>query len=167
MDNLNFFLVDGNYVEYLREEEKRARGFTRVPDMNYGKQRKEKFLCGVVLQIKQLEYYVPVSSYKIQKPDNFLILASSGTPTSSLRFNYMFPVPNGLLKVRSIKNEPDEKYRTLLHQELSFCIKNQDKIRKLAERTYKRVLLGKDVGLVVNSCDFALLEAKCADYTKD
>ena len=38
-------------------------------------------------------------------------------------------------------------------------------IQHLAERTYKRVLLGKDQGLVVNSCDFSLLETKCAEYT--
>ena len=54
----------------------------------------------------------------------------------------------------------------MLAQELRYCIKNQETIQKLAERTYKRVLLGKDLGLVANSCDFILLEKKCAQYAE-
>ena len=36
--------------------------------------------------------------------------------------------------------------------------------QKLAKRTYNRVLLGKDIGLVANSCDFRLLEKKYREY---
>ena len=42
--------------------------------------------------------------------------------------------------------------------------KNTETIQHLAERTYKRVLLGKDQGLVFNSCNFHLLEQKCLEY---
>ena len=76
----------------------------------------------------------------------------------------MFPVPKELIAVRSISDEQDSKYRALLSQELRYCIKNQDKIQSLAERTYKRVLLGKDIGLVKNSCMFSLLEQKYFEY---
>lgn len=80
--------------------------------MDYGPQRKTKFLCGIVLQIENLNYYVPVTSYKQQNPDNFLIKADNGQ----------------------------------------------------AERTYKRVLLAKNPGLVANSCDFNLLEQAYFSY---
>ena len=76
----------------------------------------------------------------------------------------MFPVPNKLVTARVIVKEQDRAYRALLAQELRYCIKNQTTIQHLAERTYKRVLLGKDIGLVVNSCDFLLLEQKCVEY---
>lgn len=66
-----------------------------------------------------------------------------------------------VFSVRRIDSEPD---RALLSQELRYCIKNQETIQHLAKRTYKRVLLGKDQGLVANSCDFSLLEIKCAEY---
>ena len=132
--------------------------------MDYGTARKQKFLCGIVLKINGVDYYVPVSSYKIKRPDNFLIYADSGTVVSSLRFNYMFPVPDDAVTRRIIDAEQDVKYRALLSQELRYCIKNQDEIRRLAERTYKRVLLGKDPGLVINSCDFKLLELKCNEW---
>ncbi len=167
MDKLNFYTVDLGYVALLKSAEQEKRGFSRVPDMDYGNQRKPKFLCGIVLQINSINYYVPVTSYKQQKPDNFLIKAANGQVVSSLRFNYMFPVPDGLLLERIIATEPDRAYRALLAQELRCCIKNQETIRLLAERTYRRVLLGKNPGLVANSCDFKLLEQVYSAYIQD
>ena len=91
MDKLNFFTADFDYVSYLQEAEKKSRGFSRVPHMEYTIGHKQKFLCGVVLQVNGFDYYVPVTSFKQQKPDNFLIAADNGQVVSSLRFNYMFP----------------------------------------------------------------------------
>ena len=164
---MNFYTVDVEYVLYLKEVEENKRGFSRVPNMVYSDKYKQKFLCGIVIQVNDVDYYVPVTSYKQQKPDNFLIVADNGQIVSSLRFNYMFPVPKELVAIRVIVDEQDRAYRALLAQELRYCIKNQSIIRKLAERTYKRVLLGKDLGLVTNSCDFLLLEQKCAEYVKE
>ena len=165
MDKLNFYTADLDYVKYLQEAEKKCRGFSRVPNMEYINGHKQKFLCGIVLRVNDVDYYVPVTSYKQQKSDNFLIKADNGQVVGSLRFNYMFPIPKELIAIHIISNEPDRAYRTLLAQELRYCIKNQDKIMRLAERTYKRVLLGKDMGLVVNSCDFKLLEKEYHKYT--
>lgn len=78
----------------------------------------------------------------------------------------MFPIPIKAVSVRNIKSEPDRAYRSLLSQELRYCIKNQEKIQQLAKRTYKRVLLGKNQGLVANSCDFVFLEKKCSEWTQ-
>lgn len=164
MEKLNFYTVDLDYVNYLKKAEQDKRGFSRVPNMEYGNLRKPKFLCGIVLQVNNIDYYVPVTSYTQQKPDNFLIKADNGQVTSSLRFNYMFPIPKELVAERTIAGEPDRAYRALLAQELKYCIKNQETIQHLAERTYKRVLLGKDQGLVANSCAFQLLEQECKTY---
>ena len=167
MRKLDFYTIDLAYVSYLKQAELAKRGFSRVPNMEYGKERKQKFLCGVVLSVNDVEYYVPVSSFKEQKPDNFLILADNGKAVSSLRFNYMFPIPKGLASVRRIADEPDLAYRRLLAQELRYCIKHQEQIQKLAERTHRRVLLGKNAGLVLNSCDFRLLEESCKSWEKN
>lgn len=43
MDNLNFYTVDQKYVKYLQNAEIEHRGFSRVPNMDYGKYRKQKF----------------------------------------------------------------------------------------------------------------------------
>lgn len=167
MEKLNFYTVDLNYVQYLKDAENQTRGFSRVPNMVYGSFRKPKFLLGVVLNVNGVDYYVPVTSYKTKKPDNFLIHADNGAVTSSLRFNYMFPIPKDLVSERVISSEPDAAYRSLLAQELRYCIKHQAEIQKLAERTYKRVLLGKDPGLVANSCAFIFLEGKCKAWVNE
>lgn len=164
MEKLNFFTVDFAYVDRLKEAEINKRGFSRVPNMDYGNHRKPKFLCGIVLQVEDMAYYVPVTSYKEQKPDNFLICSDSGDVVSSLRFNYMFPVPRALLRERRIEDEADRAYRSLLAQELLYCRKHKEEILHLAKRTYKRVLLGKNPGLLANSCDFLLLEEVCRAY---
>lgn len=164
MDKLNFYTADLKYVRYLQKSEQEQRGFSRIPNLAYGDKYKQKFLCGIVLQVNEIDYYVPVTSYKQQKPDNFLIYADNGQAVSSLRFNYMFPIPKDLVSVRVIADESDLAYRSLLAQELRYCIKNQSVIQNLAERTYKRVLLGKNPGLVANSCDFKFLEQKCIEY---
>ncbi len=144
MDKLDFYTVDISYVDFLKKAEQEKRGFSRVPNMEYGDKHKPKFLCGIVLQVNNTDYYVPVTSYKQKKPDNFLIKADNEQIVGSLRFNYMFPVPKVFVAVRRISSEPDRAYRALLSQELRYCIKNQETIQRLAERTYKRVLLGKD-----------------------
>ena len=165
MQKLNFYTVSLDYVSYLKKEEESRRGFSRVPNVDYGDKRKPKFLCGIVLQVNGMDYYVPVSSYKQKKPDNFLIEDRNGRILASLRFNYMFPIPKGLAIERIISKEPDLVYRALLSQELRFCIKNQEQIQKLAARTYRRVILGKDPGLVKNSCDFVFLEEASKKWT--
>ena len=164
MDRLDFYTVNVDYVKFLQDAEIEKRGFSRVPNMAYSEKYKPKFLCGIVLQVNNVDYYVPVTSFKQQKPDNFLIVADNGQTVSSLRFNYMFPIPKEAVTVRVIADEPDRAYRALLAQELRFCIRNQDTIRHLAERTYRRVLLGKDFGLVANSCDFLFMEQKLTEY---
>ena len=99
MDKLNFFTADADYVQYLQKAEQDKRSFSRVPNMVYSEKYKQKFLCGIVLQVNNVDYYVPVTSYIQQKPDNFLIVADNGKVVSSLRFNYMFPVPKSHGKI--------------------------------------------------------------------
>lgn len=165
-NNLDFYEIDPKYVKYLQQSEISKRGFSRVPNMEYAADRKGKFLCGVVLEINDHFYFAPVTSYKIQKPDNFLIFSASGNVVASLRFNYMFPVNKADVWQKRIDGIQDLKYKSLVSQELRFCIQNQENIRAKAARTYKRVIGGHDPGLVHNSCDFSLLENCCKAYAE-
>ena len=167
MNVLNFYTVKNEYVLHLQNKELLSRGFTRVPNIDYGKDRNEKFLCGIVLTVQEWNYFVPVTSFKEERPDNFLIFAENQKVVSSLRFNYMFPVPLNQIKIRNINDISDKRYKALVAQELKYCRKNAALIQKKAERTYKRVLLGKDIGLVHNSCDFLLLEEACNMYSEN
>ena len=161
---LNFYKPNLDYIEYLQNEETSVRGFTRVPNMVDPSYNKEKFMCGIVLNIHDVDYYVPVTSYTTKKPDNILIENASGVVVSSLRFNYMVPIPKNEVTLIDISAEPDPSYKSLLAQEYAFIKNNEAAILSKANSTYKKVLFGKDLGLVHNSCDFRLLEIKCKEW---
>ena len=85
---LSFYYVDQGYIEYLKEKEIEYRGFTTVPNLNYA--NKTKFVYGVVMQIDELNYFVPVTSYNKSKEDNIVIKVTEHKiikSVGSLRFN--------------------------------------------------------------------------------
>ena len=47
MRKLDFYTIDLAYVSYLKQAELAKRGFSRVPNMEYGKECKQKFLVTV------------------------------------------------------------------------------------------------------------------------
>jgi len=166
MDKLNLFDVDKEYIKTLQQAESEIRGFTRVPNMDYPGQE-QKFLCGIVLIIKDTDYYVPCSSYKIKKQENLLIVFDDDkiNPTKgSLRFNYMIPVPKDKIYIRVIKDEQNPSRRIFLQKQLDFMNKNRETIYHLAEKTYRKVINHYNPFLNQNSCDFQLLEKICHAY---
>ena len=165
MNKLSFYDVNKEYIAFLKKVETDARGFTYVPDMEYNGE--QKFLCGVVLDINGFKYYVPVTSYKQRQSENILIVFEHhkyNKIKGSLRFNYMFPVPDECLCERIIKNEPNVVRRMFLNDQLQFCIDNEPRILNQALRTYNVVNKGLNKGLLNNACMFGLLEKACSEY---
>lgn len=76
----------------------------------------------------------------------------------------MSSVPDQVISVRIVADKPDRAYRSLLSQELRYCIKNQEIIQHLVERTYRRIPFWKKPGLIANSSDFGLLEQVYSSY---
>ncbi len=161
-----FYFVDVKYTDFLKMAEIESRGFTTVPNFKYT--NKDKFVYGTVLEISDFKYFVPVSSYDKPQQDNIIIKVknhSSFKTVGSLRFNYMIPVPENCLTMYNFKDCKDEAYKSLLQHEYKFCLSKQKQIRLQAKKTYDRVIAGKDERLKKNSCDFALLEEKCKEWT--
>lgn len=166
--SLSFYIVDKKYIDFLQAEEKSKRGFTHIPNMEYGN-RQQKFICGVVLEIKEISYYVPISSYKKQQNDNILIEVSGDTHEpvkGSLRFNYMFPAPAQCVTELVISDE-EVKRRNLLNKELRFILDNESRIRNKAKQTYSKVINKFNDNIVKNSCDFSILECAYHKYIKE
>ena len=166
MNKLNFYDVDKGYIAYLKKAETDARGFTRVPDMEYNGE--QKFLCGVVLEVNNFKYYVPVTSYKQKQSENILIVFEHDKYNKikgSLRFNYMFPVSDEYISKRIIKNEQNIVRRMFLNEQLQFCIDNEQQIFNQARRTYNIVVKELKKGLLDNACMFKLLEEACLKYS--
>ena len=137
---LSLYYVDKTYIEYLQNIERNSRGFT----------------------------HVPVTSYSKKQPDNILVEVSSDRikpVKGSLRFNYMFPAPKECINKLIIANEPDSKRKSLLNKELNFILNNETRILNKAKQTYSKVTNKVNDFIVTNSCDFALLEVACNNYS--
>lgn len=168
MDKLNFYDVDPEYIIFLQREETKARGFTKVTNIEYPERNeRHKFLCGIVLKINDINYYVPVSSNKKKQKDNLLIIFKKDNfnqVKGSLKFIYMIPIPDECLRLRVIDAEPDRKRALFLNGQLDYINSVRENIYKLAERVYTQVINKYSPALVDNSCDFRLLEQKCLKY---
>lgn len=163
-----FYFVDENYIEYLKEKEMEKRGFTTVPNVVY--KNRNKFLYGAVLDINNIKYFVPVSSYDKKQQDNLLIKISNHHKdkiVGSLRFNYMIPVPEKCLKLFDFKSSIEQQERKVfIEKEYRFCKSKLSSIQKIAKKTYNRVVNSVDDKLIRNSCDFKLLEQAYMEYIK-
>lgn len=165
--DIRFYYVNKEYVDYLKKYEIDHRGYTCVPNVEYA--NRNKFVYGAVLEINNINYFVPVSS-KV-KEDQYSMLIKTKEKHSnikgSLRFKYMIPIPNQCLIKLDIKTMIEPKRQNLVLNELAACRKNRDKIFKLAEQTYSDVITYLTQALKKNSCDFKLLEQAYIEYCKE
>jgi len=164
---LSFYNVDKDYVKYLQKSEIEYRGFSKVPNMEYSAGHEDKLVCGIVLEMNDFKYYVPISSYKTQQKNNILVrLKDKYNPIKgSLRFNYMFPISDEYVSMRDFSKEKTQNRKLFLHRQLVYCDSIRDDIYDKALETYNDVINGEDEDLVKNSCAFKLLEQKCEEYT--
>ena len=161
---MDFYRVDEKYNVFLQKYEKEHRGVTKVPNIHYSD--RNKFSFGAVLDVNGMKYYVSVSSFNKKQEANILIRIAGDHEEvkGSLRFNYMIPVPDECITRLVIKDEKDEAYRNLLNKEYRFCIDNEEKITKKANKIYEMVVKNKKQQLTDNSCDFKLLEEAYHEY---
>lgn len=163
---ISFYYVLEEYINYLKEMEENSRGFTTVPNVRYA--NNSKFVFGIVLKVNDLDYFVPISSYKKKQEDNLIIsIQDHGKKVAcgSMRFNYMIPIPPSCLTPVDFKsNAFSGAEKILLQKEYKACKKLLTQAQKRAKKTYERVLAGKDETLLKNSCDFRLLEKACKEY---
>ena len=150
---LKFYDVDPDYADYLRQFE------SKVPYIKYD--GKNKFVCGIVLNINSCDYYVPVSSKTIKQQNDIIIRDSNNNAISSLRFGFMFPAPIEVLteKQISVIRQNDPAYASLLQKEYEFCRSHESEIMVKARKVYKIGCNPKHY-LHQYCCDFRLLEEK-------
>ncbi|MCM1048055.1 MAG: type III toxin-antitoxin system ToxN/AbiQ family toxin [Clostridiales bacterium] len=161
---LDFYYVSSDYLEFLKEREKAVRGFTCIPNTEYASGN-TKFFYGTVLQINDINFFVPVSSKLHYKQDDMLIKGKDKKSSylGTLRFRYMVPVPSNCLSLL-VRDALSSVQGERVRKELAFCRRNRDKIAKQANVTYERVVNRVEPGLVRNSCDFKLLESAYMEW---
>ena len=154
MKNLLFYEIDEAYLSYLNQFDNKV---TITNNSNY---KYNKFFCGIILNINDLNYFVPVSSFKKQQQTNFLII-DKNRPISSLRLSFMIPVKDGFYKPANFLNF-DTKYQDLVKAEIKFCNQNKSDIYNKALEVYNKALKNKFFSKLC--CNFKLLEEKCLEY---
>lgn len=153
---LSFYYVNKDYVDYLRQFD------SKVPTLNYDTH--DKFFCGIVLNVGEIKYYVPVS-HDTSRQQTSLLIYDGVRAISSLKFAFMIPVP--ISKINRIDfNEiakTDTKYADLLRAEYSYCSSHRNEIYNKASSVY-RIGCNKNHRLSGVCCDFKKLEEKYTDY---
>lgn len=160
MDNIKFYEVDAEYVDYL---------LPYAPHLFQNKkqnQQNERKYIGIVLQINGMNYFAPLSSFKDKHKkmnDNIDFIKVKNYAVINL--NNMFPVPEGKYTYVDISKEHNPKYKSLLLAEYRFIKSIQEKIRKNSAVLYKLKISG-DVSALTKRCnDFLKLEEACKKYS--
>ena len=166
MEELLFYTVDRKYIQYLSNFEKHV-------SYNKNESRHSRPYLGIVLRIKEYEYFVPLYSYKEHylkyknNPSFFFVYDRRNVPLSIIKFSSMIPVPKNSTVIRLLDyNNQDEKYRDLISAEYRYINSNKQEIYRRANKMYIAVTKHKNNFLKSVACNFKKLEEKCLEYIK-
>lgn len=152
--------INKDYLEYLYKFD------NKVPQ-EHTNSKKRPFV-GVVFNIKEILYFVPLTSPKpkFEKLNNKIdFYKLKNGELGAINFNNMIPVNSELVDVYDFDNENDQKYKRLLQQQQFYLLRRQNEIRKKAYRLYDKFMNDKlDKSTKSRCCDFKLLETKLVDY---
>ena len=152
--------IDIAYLNYLRQFDSRV---------SYNDSGTRMFV-GILLEVNGQKYYAPLSS---PKPKHAKISSQAadiykidGGKLGVINLNNMVPVPDAAIIAIDINQEPDEKYRVLLQNQMRQIRKDAARIKKKAQTLYHLILQKKVPVLSKRCCDYALLKMQCAKYSQ-
>ena len=159
MDNIKLYEVSSEYVDYLAPHAPHL-----FRNKQKGQQNERKYI-GVVFQVKEVNYFAPLSSFKekhkkMRDSIDFIKIKNYAV----INLNNMFPVPEGKYTYVDISKERNAKYKFLLLAEYRYIKSIQEKIRKNAATIYKLKISGEVSSLTKRCNDFLKLEELCKKY---
>ena len=164
MKELLFYIVKKEYVEYLSKYEEHV---------SYNKEnvRHSRPYLGIVLEIENYDYFVPLYSYKEHykkyknNPSFFFVYDRKNNPLAIIKFSAMIPVPK-TIEVTYLLNyeKQDDKYKNLVSAEYRYINSHKKEIYLRANKMYIAVTKHKNNFLKTIACDFKLLEEKSLDF---
>lgn len=174
MEEFKLYSVSDEYVEWLRKD------FPNVYSNKINSRTHTRKYLGVVLQIGQYNYYVPMSSPKdsdYQIAGTTKVIKKSIVPIirivvknsagekelkGTLRISHMIPVPESELELYDLENESDDTYKDLVQNEMIFIRKSRKKIASNAKLLYKQKATNDTTaGYVKSALDYQALEVLC------
>ena len=174
---MKIYSVSDKYIEYLRKEE------PNVYSNKMNARTHTRKYIGVVIQMNQYNYYIPMSSPKesdYQIAGDSKVIKKSIVPIvrivvknnegvkelkGTLRISHMIPVPSSELELYDVDNEEDSKYKELVQNEIIFIRKQKDKIISNANLLYKQKCQNDETaGYVKSALDYKKMEKLCDKY---
>jgi protein AbiQ len=152
--SIRFYEVSSDYIDFLSRHEKHL---FRNSKPN---QRNTRKYIGIVITVHDLNYFIPLSSYKqkhnrMREMVDFLKIRDYAV----LNINNMLPVPEGLYTPLDFAKIKDKRYQQLLQSEYRIIKSRQVLIRKNAKIVYSRKTDPNDHSSLSKRCnDFLLLE---------
>lgn len=184
--DFGFYHVDTTYLKHLHDNVDSEVYYSE--EKNY----ERKPFLGIVLNIDNYSYFIPLTSRKwkhtkwknignthyliyeivdrseLHKGDVFKAVPNTNTIFklfAALDIKKMIPVPEGYFERVDFSLEKDPQYKDLLEKEYRFCQTIQNGILERAEKIYREQ---KDTGIVHKMyCNFNKLEKACDSYRKE
>ena len=159
-NNIRIYEVKNAYVKYLSNYQ------NHVFVQNEGNNNRK--YIGIVLEIKGIKYFAPLSSYKekhkkMKEGIDFIKIKEYAV----INLNNMIPVPDNQIVNIDINKEKDPSYKYLLQAESREINRQKMRIRKNAEIVYSHKMHnGSSTALAKRTNDFTLLEKLCKEYKK-
>ena len=172
-EKLRWYIVKKDYVNYLQKYD------NKVANIDY--KVKLKPYIGIIVNINNFNYYVPISSvkekhYSIKEDMDFIKISQKNKILGVLNLNNMIPILDEdisilkykeIEKYRNFNSEKEKKlYISLLNFELKLINKMIGKIRKSALKLYKEKQNNPNSVISMRCCDFKLLEKMCVLYKR-
>lgn len=160
---MKLYEVADDYIDYLRKFD------DKVQSHKLGCRNFSRKYLGVILTVNNLDYFVPLSSYKpkhdkMKNSVDFFKVADKNRKYAVINFNNMIPVvPQALIEF-DINSESDIRYRNLLIREVLILKNNQALIQENAKKLYAKVTVYKVQRLIDRCCDFIKLEQVAKQY---
>ena len=159
MENIKLYTVSDKYIDYLS---------IYAPHLFHNKKTNQihkRVYIGVILKVHGMDYFAPLSSYKVKHKQMKETLDFIKIKTYSvINLNNMFPVQSKDYTYLDFSKEQDLNYKSLLESEYRYIKSIQGKIIKNASLVYKIKTSGKINSLTKRCNDFKLLEEKCRLY---
>jgi len=157
-NNIRIYEVNSKYVKYLSNYQNHI--FIQNERNNNRK------YIGIVLKIKDVKYFAPLSSYKekhkkMKEGVDFIKIKEYAV----INLNNMIPVPDSQIINIDINKEEDPSYKYLLQAESREINRQKMRIRKNAETVYShKIHNGSSTALAKRTNDFTLLEKLYKEY---
>lgn len=158
MRGLKLYEVNPQYIKYLSQYQEHI-------FISDGDKSNRKYI-GIVLQIKELKYFAPLSSFKpkhrkMKESVDFIKIGNYAV----ININNMVPIPERECHLVEINGIKDQQYKHLMQMESREINRQKNRILKNADIVYKHKLRnGDSTPLAKRTNDFKELEKRCKQY---